>query len=226
MTSYGQFCPVAKATEIIGEKWTLLILRELLMGTSRFNDFQRAMSRISPTVLNKRLKQLEDKGVVVKKRLSGQKGFEYRLSAMGRELEPLIEQVAVWGQRWARGQMSDDELDVELLMWDIHRRIRTDRLPGGETVLAFNFNDLDKYRKWWLVVSPDDVDLCTEDPGKDIDLYLSSDLRSMVEVWLGDVDLKSSMRAGRIVVVGAKALERNMEDWFGLGSYAHIKTAE
>ena len=223
MTSYGQFCPVSKATEIIGEKWTLLILRELLMGTSRFNDFQRSMSRISPTVLNKRLKQLEEKGVVLKKRLSGQKGFEYRLTAMGKELEPLIEQVAIWGQRWARGQMSDDELDVELLMWDIHRRIQTDSLPDGETVLSFNFSDLDKYRKWWLVISRQDVDLCTEDPGKDIDLYVSSDLRTMVEVWQGDKDLKATLRDERIQVVGSNVLIRNIEDWIGLCTYADVR---
>ena len=226
MMSYGQFCPVSKATEIIGEKWTLLILRELLMGTSRFNDFQRSMSRISPTVLNKRLKQLEEKGVVLKKRLSGQKGFEYRLTAMGKELEPLIEQVAIWGQRWARGQMSDDELDVEGLMWDIHRRIQTDSLPDGETVLSFYFSDLDKYRKWWLVVSRDDVDLCTEDTGKDVDLYISSDLRTMVEVWLGDRDLKAMLRNERINAVGSKVLIRSMEDWFGLGVFADVRPAE
>ncbi len=223
MTSYGQFCPVSKATEIIGEKWTLLILRELLLGTSRFSDFQRSMSRISPTVLNKRLKQLEETGIVLKKRLSGQKGFEYRLTAMGKELEPIIEQVAIWGQRWARGQMSDDELDIELLMWDIHRRIQTDSLPDGETVLSFNFSDLDKYRKWWLVISRQDVDLCTEDPGKDIDLYISSDLRTMVEVWQGDKDLKATLRDERIQVVGSNVLIRNIEDWIGLCTYADVR---
>ena len=226
MTAYGQFCPVSKATEIIGEKWTMLILRELLMGTCRFNEFQRSMSRISPTILNKRLKQLEGKGIVLKKRLSGQKGFEYRLTAMGKELEPIIEQVAIWGQRWARGQMSDDELDVELLMWDIHRRIQVDSLPDGETVLSFNFADLDKYKKWWLVISRGDVDLCTEDPGKDVDLFISSDLRTMVEVWQGDVDLKATMGDERIQAVGSKVLVRSMADWFGLCEYANVRPAE
>jgi len=226
MTSYGQFCPISKATEIIGEKWTLLILRELLLGTSRFSDFQRSMSRISPTVLNKRLKMLEEKGIVLKKRLSGQKGFEYRLTAMGMELEPIIEHLATWGQRWARGQMSDDELDVELLMWDIHRRINLDSLPDAETVLSFNFDDLEKYKKWWMIMSRDDVDLCTENPGKDVDLYISSDLRTMVEVWQGDKDLRASLREEHIVAVGSKGLIRTMEDWFGLCSFAGVRPAE
>ena len=226
MTSYGQFCPVAKATEIIGEKWNLLILRELLLGTSRFNDFQRSMSRISPTVLNKRLKHLEDTGIIIKKRLSGQKGYEYRLTPMGRELEPVVEDVAIWGQKWARGQMTDEELDVELLMWDIHRRIETKSLPDGETVLAFAFSDLDKYKSWWLVISRDDVDLCTQDPGKDVDLYISTDLRTMVEVWQGDTDLKTALTEERILATGSTRLIRSMADWFGLCVYADVRPAQ
>ena len=224
MTAYGQFCPVAKATEIVGEKWTLLILRELLMGTHRFNDFQRSMSRISPTVLTKRLKLLEDKGIVTRKRISGQKGHEYRLTPMGRELEPLVEQLAVWGQRWARGQMSDDELDVELLMWDIQRRIDTGNLPDGETVIAFMFSDLDKYKNWWLVIDGEDVDLCTEDAGKDIDLYLASDLRTMIEVWQGDTPLRDALGVERILATGATRLRRTLPDWFALCCYAGVKS--
>ncbi len=226
MTSYGQFCPVSKATEIIGEKWTLLIMRELLLGTCRFNDFQRSMSRISPTVLNKRLKFLEEMGIILKKRISGQKGFEYRLTAMGKELEPVVEQVAIWGQRWARGQMADEELDVELLMWDIHRNIKKDSLPDGETVLSFTFNDLERYKHWWLVIARDDVDLCTEDPGKDVDLYIASNVRTMVEVWQGDTDLKAALRHKRILATGSKHLVRSMTDWFSLCSYAGVRPAQ
>ena len=119
MPEYGQFCPVAKASDIIGERWTVLILRELLLGTTRYNDFQRSLSRISPTLLSKRLKMLEEKGLIVRKRSPGAKSHEYHLTACGRELEPMIEHLAVWGMRWARGQMTDIELDVEFLMWDL-----------------------------------------------------------------------------------------------------------
>jgi DNA-binding HxlR family transcriptional regulator len=223
MTSYGQFCPVAKATEIVGEKWTMLILRELLLGTCRFNDFQRSLSRMSPTILAKRLKHLEERGVIVRKQLSGQKGYEYRLTPAGKELEPLIETLAVWGMRWARGQMSDDELDVELLMWDIHRRILTQHLPDGQTVLCFSFSDLDKHKTWWLVIDGDDVDLCTEDTGKDVDLYVSTELRTMVEIWEGDADLKMAIRDDRVTAIGDKPLIRSMPDWFGLCSFADIR---
>jgi len=216
---------VAKATEIVGDKWTMLILRELLLGTYRFNDFQRSMSRISPTVLNSRLKMLEDKGVIIKKRQSGMKGHEYRLTPMGRELEPVVDGLSIWGMKWARGQMSDDELDVELLMWDIRRRIDTKSLPDGETVLCFSFTDLDNYKSWWLVFDGDDVDLCTEDTGKDVDLYVSSDLRTMIEVWEGDRSLRSALRGELINVVGTRHLARSMHDWFALCSHAHIRPA-
>jgi DNA-binding HxlR family transcriptional regulator len=225
MTEYGQFCPVAKATEVIGEKWTLLILRELLMGTCRFNDFQRAISRISPTLLTKRLKQLEERGIILRKKVSGQKGYEYRLTAAGKELSPLIEHLAVWGMRWARGQLTDDELDVEFLMWDVRRRLVTDSLPGGETVLCFIFEELAKYKTWWLVVYDDNVDLCTRDPGKDVDLYIKTTVRTLVEVWEGDLDLAGAMRDELITTHGVRQLARAMPDWFGLCAYAEIRPA-
>ena len=225
MTGYGQFCPVAKATEVVGDKWTMLIMRELLLGTCRFSEFQRSMSRISPTVLNKRLRMLEDKGVIIKKPISGQRGCEYRLTPAGRELEPMIDSLAVWGMRWARGQMTDDDLDVEFLMWDIRRRIDTKSLPDGEIVLCFIFNDLDKYKTWWLVIDGDDVDLCTQDTGKDVDLYVTSTLRTMIEIWEGDTDLRAAMRDDRVIAMGARHLIRSMSDWFGLCAHAHVRPA-
>lgn len=225
MAAYGQFCPVAKTMEIIGERWTLLILRELLSGTSRFNDFHRGLSKISPTILAKRLKHLEKNGLVVRRRLSGQKGFEYRLTRAGKELEPLVEQAAIWGMRWARGRMTDDELDVELLMSDVRRRIRTDALPDGETVLCFTFRDLDEFKTWWLIIDGKDVDLCTDDTGKDVDLYVTTDLRTMTEIWEGDRDLATAVDQGRVTVVGARHLVRSMADWLGFSAYRHVRPA-
>ena len=150
MAGYGQFCPVAKATEVIGEKWTLLVLRELLLGTTRFNDFQRAISRMSPTLLAKRLRHLEECRHHHSQETSGQKGYEYRLTAAGKELAPLIEVLAVWGMRWAREQLTDDELDVEFLMRELQRRLQTEHLPDGETVICLMFDELTKHKTWWL----------------------------------------------------------------------------
>jgi DNA-binding HxlR family transcriptional regulator len=226
MAGYGQFCPVAKATEVIGEKWTVLVLRELLLGTTRFNDFQRAISRMSPTLLAKRLRHLEECGIVIRKKLSGQKGYEYRLTAAGKELGPLIEVLAVWGMRWARGQLTDDELDVEFLMRELQRRLQTEHLPDGETVICLMFDKLTKHKSWWLLVEDDVVDLCTEDPGKDVDLYISSRVRTLVEVWEGDLDMRTALRNGSIKTQGSHHLIRTMPDWFGVCLYKEVRRGD
>lgn len=148
MTDYGQFCPVAKATELLGERWMILVLRELLLGSHRYSEFQRALSRISPSLLTKRLKQLEAAGIIIRKAQHNRKGYDYFLTPAGKELAPIVKHLATWGMRWARGQLNDDELDVEFLMWDIQRRLQTDMLPDGETVFCFIFDDLSKFKNW------------------------------------------------------------------------------
>jgi len=222
MMKYGQFCPLAKATELIGEKWTLLVLRELFLGTTRFNDFQRAMSRMSPTLLAKRLRHLEECGIIIRKKLSGQRGYEYRLTGAGKELSPLIEVLAVWGMRWARGQLTNDELDVEFLMLELQRRLQTEHLPDGETVICFTFDELTKHKTWWLLVDNDVVDLCTEDPGKDVDLYINSSVRTYVDVWSGDLNIHTELSKGSIKAHGLNHLIRTMPDWLGVSLYKDV----
>ena len=226
MAEYGQFCPVAKASDIIGERWTVLILRELLLGSKRYNEFLHGLSRISPTLLSKRLKTLEEKGLIVRKRPPGQKNHEYYLTACGRELEPLIEHLAVWGMRWARGQLADSELDVEFLMVDLQRRLQTDHLPDGETVLCFTFNELETFKTWWMVACENEVDLCTENPGKEVDLYINSGVRDMVKVWRGDLALRKALREKLVRTQGNRHLIRTMPDWLGICLYADIKPAQ
>jgi DNA-binding HxlR family transcriptional regulator len=203
----------------------VLILRELLLGSTRYSELQRALSRISPTLLSKRLKMLECKGLLVKKRASGQRSAGYHLTPCGRELQPLIESLAVWGMRWARGRMSDDELDVEFLMWDLQRRLKTDRLPDGETVLCFHFDELQKHKTWWMVANGGDVDLCTENPGREVDLYINSSVRILVEIWHGDISLEQARRDQGLRVHGQARLARSMKDWLGISPFSGIKPA-
>jgi DNA-binding HxlR family transcriptional regulator len=226
MTGYGQFCPVAKATELIGEKWTLLVLRELLLGTTRFNDFQRALSRMSPTLLVRRLRQLEDCGIIIRKKLSGQRGYESRLTAAGKELSPLVEVLAVWGMRWARSQLTDDELDVEFLMRELQRRLHTQHLPDGQIVICITFDELKVHKTWWLLVDGNVVDLCTEDPGKEVDLYINSSVRTIVEVWEGDLDIRAALRSKSIKAHGMRHLIRTMPDWFGVCMYKDVQRGD
>jgi len=226
MVDYGQFCPVAKATELIGERWTILIIRELVLGTHRFSDFQRALSRISPALLTKRLKDLEKAGIIVKKAQQGRRGYQYFLTPAGRQLSPIIEHLATWGMRWARGQLTDSELDIEFLMWEIQRRLDTGALPDGETVLCFIFEELTQFKSWWIVINGDDVDLCTKNPGKDVDLYINSTVRTMVEIWEGEIGLKTAQRKNLLKTNGNRQLVRTLTDWFGICLYADVKRGD
>lgn len=222
---YGQFCPVSKAAEILGEKWTLLIIRELLQGATRFSQIQRSLARISPTLLNKRLDTLQHYGVIVRRRMAEKRGTEYQLTEAGRELYPIILQTAEWGMRWARGNMSDDELDVDLLMSDIQRRIDPEKLPGGQTVIKFLFTDLDRYGSWWIKVNDGEVDLCTENPGTEVDIHITSDLRTLTEVWMGDLSINKAKTSRKLKIVGPSAWLKNISSWLGLHRYAHIRPA-
>ena len=226
MVDYGQFCPVAKATELIGERWTILIIRELVLGTHRFSDFQRALSRISPSLLTKRLKDLEKAGIIIRKTQQGRRGYQYFLTPAGRQLAPVIEHLATWGMRWARSQLADDELDIEFLMWEIQRRLDTDALPDGETVLCFIFEELTLFKSWWVVVNDNGVDLCTKNPGKDVDLYISSTVRTMVEIWEGKLGLTLALRKQLVKTNGNRLLIKTLPEWFGICLYADIKPGD
>ena len=226
MLEYGQFCPVSKAAEILGEKWTLLIIRELLLGATRFNQIQRAMSKISPTILNKRLDTLCKHGLIIRKRIPEQRGYEYQLTEAGRELYPIVLQTAEWGMRWARGQMTDKELDVQLLMGDVQRRINPAKLPGGQTVIKFVFTDLDQYNQWWVKVDNNEVDLCTENPGNEVDVYVICDLKSMTEVWMGDLSIKKAQLDNRLRIEGASVYLKDIRSWLGLHLLAEIRPSQ
>lgn len=219
----GSLCPAVKAADMIGDKWILLILRELFLGANRYNAFQRALPRISPTVLSKRLKQMEEDGLLIKKTIAGEKATEYRLTKCGRELAPLVNYMSKWGLRWARRRMNEEDLDVGCFMWDFHRSLNTAELPDGETVFSIAFSDLDAHSKWWLVAKGDVVDLCTDDPGKEIDLYISSTLPALAEVWMGDTEVSSAIKADDVMLTGPAYLTRTASQWFPKSRYADVR---
>jgi len=223
---YGQFCPVAKAMSLLGEKWSMLILRELHMGGTRFNELQRGLSLISPTVLTKRLNELADAELIVRKKISGQRGYEYFLTQAGKETLPMLKTIGEWGMRWARGDLRETDLDVELLMLYLQRSIKTDYLPGDQSVIKFEFTDLNKLNSWWLLVKGCNVDICLENPGKDVDVYFTTDLRTMVKCWMGDETYKTAIYEKRLKLVGPSALTRNIQDWLADSIFAGIAPAQ
>ncbi|MEP3279237.1 MAG: helix-turn-helix domain-containing protein [Stappiaceae bacterium] len=222
MTKYGQFCPIAKSTEILGDSWSLLIVREMLLGNNRFSTLQKGMPKISPTVLNTRLKQLEQQGVITKRAISGQRGHAYHLTPAGKELAPVVEALAFWGMRWARETMEDDDLDVAFLMFDIQRNLVLDELPGGETVLCFQFPDQKEFGKWWIVCNGDEPDLCYQDPGKDVTVYITAKSRDLIGIWMGDIPLAKALENDQVSLLGETLVCKRFSKWFPLSSAAGV----
>ena len=226
--SYKQFCPVAMAAEVLCSRWTLVLLRELVAGSTRFNDLRRGVPRMSPALLSKRLKDLEAANVIERTAVPDDpEVFEYRLTASGRDLRAVIEAVGIWGQRWVSSDLSLDNLDVGLLMWDMRRNLNTDPMPRTKSTVQLTFSDVEPARrKWWLVIEPDqEVDLCSVDPGYDVDLFVSVDLRTMTEIWMGISTVKSMVAKNRINLVGKRELEDKMQQWLGLSPFAPVQRA-
>ena len=222
---YGQFCPIAKATEILGEKWTILIIREILLGGRRFNEIQRGLGDISPALLTSRLKSLEQQGMVVRRKLQGQKGYEYYPTEACSELLPVLVTLGEWGLCWARHTILDADFDVEFLMFYLERSIDPAKLIGDESVIRFQFTDLTEQKNWWLLVQGEKVDLCLKDPGKDINVYFTCAVRTMHDVWMGDRSYREAIKSGDLIVQGEPALTRNISAWLKPSVFATSKRA-
>jgi len=219
--SYKQFCPVAMAAEILCTRWTIVLLREMFAGSTRFNDLRRGVPRMSPALLSQRLKELECAGIV--RRDASQ---EYRLTEAGLELRPVIEAFGIWGQRWVESDLSLEHLDAQLLMWDMRRNLDPTPLPPARSVILFSYPELpEARRRWWLVVDPDlGVDLCSIDPGFDVDLYVSADLRAMTAIWMGYETLHNAIERQKLIVTGDQRIADHMQRWLGLSPFAkHAK---
>lgn len=221
MKGYGQFCPLALAAEIVCERWTLLVLRELMLGGRRFNDIHRGVPRMSPALLSRRLRTLQAAGLVTRSR-AGRRA-EYALSEAGAALAPTIESLALWGKRWLPATLSAVRADPDLVMWDLHRRLRLERMPAGRTVIRFEFTDQPPGRRLrWIVGGGGEVALCITDPGLEVDLYVTTDSRTATLVWYGDMPLGRALDAGTIDLHGPPGLCRAFPGWLGLNLLAGV----
>jgi DNA-binding HxlR family transcriptional regulator len=223
--SYGQFCPVAMAAEIVCSRWTALVVRELLCGSTRFNDLRRGVPLMSPTLLSKRLKELEEAGVI-EAVPTGQPGiFEYKLTEAGQELRPVVMSLGLWGQRWIESTLSLKNLDPSLLMWDMRRSLDPTPLPPRRCTINFLFPEIKSAKRtWWLVIEPGKVDLCATNPGFEVDLFVRSSLKSMTAVWMGLTTVKREIDASQISLIGDEKLAQSMQQWLGLSPFAKEKS--
>jgi DNA-binding HxlR family transcriptional regulator len=218
---YKQFCPLAMAAEVLCTRWTMVLMRELMAGSTRFNDLRRGVPKMSPTLLSQRLKDLEQAGIVQRRALQSEKGvFEYRLTEAGQDIGPVVEAMGFWGQKWVESELSLKNLDPSLLMWDMRRNLNPEPLPKTRTVIQFLYSDLPPTKShWWLVIEPaGDVDLCWSDPGFDIDLYVTTDLRTMTAIWMGLTTVERERR--KIEFSGARSIASSMQVWLGLSPFA------
>lgn len=217
-SQYGQFCPVAVASEIFAERWTPIVLRELILGSTRFNDIHRGVPRMSRALLARRLRGLERVGVLKR----GGEG-DYRLTPAGAEFKEVIVRLGEWGQRWT-SRVDREHLDSVLLMWDLRRRIAQDRLPEERVTVRFDYRGVPaRQRKtFWLVLQRSDVDVCTKDPGFEVELFIDAELSAFTRVWLGDQTFAQAQLSGSIRLSGERRWTRAFPSWLLLSSLAEV----
>lgn len=224
MSTYGQFCPVAKAAEIFAERWTPLILRELLCGSHRFGELERGLPRISRSLLTQRLRTLEDVGLVERRTGPGGRTPEYHLTQAGQDLFDVIVRLGEWSHRWFNPLLDMDDLDPQLLMWDIHRRLNHDRLPAQQVVVQFDFRGA-RAGSYWLVLEPGAPSVCWEPPGFEVDLIVGVDTLALHRVWLGHQSLANALRSGDVVLDGPRELTSAFPEWLALSIFAGVEPA-
>lgn len=212
MKPYGQFCPLVQATQLLCERWTLIVVRELIAGSTRFNQLKRGVPLMSPTLLSLRLRQLAEAGVI---EITGNKGnYSYSLSSAGLELRPVIELLGAWGHRWARSNLNKGDLDAGLLMWDMRRTVDPSVFPTRRIVVQFEYPDAIKgERDWWLVSENSEIDLCLTNPGYDIDIVIKCSLKTMTEIWICQMSFREAVKKGEIKVQGDLKLTGKLQDW-------------
>lgn len=220
MYDYEEFCPISKTASIIGERWTIQIIREMHFGVTRFSEFERYLPRISPSLLNSRLRSLEDNGILVRKKIREKKGYEYLLTPSGKALLPVILEMGKWGVGFVYDSLGDNELNAERLVRDISLTINPQHLPAGDTVVRFLFTDLKDFPYWYIKVHEQNVELCDCVPDNEVDVYFTSTLRTLTEVWMGNQGLYRAMEDGDLEVMGDGVYTKHLSKWLGLNIYA------
>jgi DNA-binding HxlR family transcriptional regulator len=214
MMHYGQFCPIAKAAEIVAERWTPLVVHELLAGSTRFNDIRRGVPLMSQTLLAQRLRELERVGIV-ERRGEGKRAHEYHLTEAGVALGPVIRALGEWGVQYAQDPLEEGDLDVTVLVWNIRRRVDPSVFSERRVTVYFEFTDVPKKKsQWWIVNDRGNVDLCPTDPGFPVDIYITTDIRTMIAIWFGKLAWDAAVRSGRVEVIGSRELRERLRAWF------------
>jgi DNA-binding HxlR family transcriptional regulator len=221
MFSYGQYCPVAKAAELLAERWTPLILRELLSGSQHFNELERGLPGIPRSLLTSRLRRLEQAGVITRQVASRGHATEYRLTPAGQQLRGVVEALGNWGAQWAFGDPLPEELDPSLLLWKMKQRVNLHQLPKPRIVVQFDVCG-QRTGSYWFVMEPTEVSVCLQPPGFEIDVLVTADIAALYRVWLGRMTLAEALHEGLIELDGTTPLVRAFPGWFALSPFASV----
>ncbi|HEX6033785.1 MAG TPA: helix-turn-helix domain-containing protein [Anaerolineales bacterium] len=225
MTKYGQYCPVARSVEILGDRWTLLIVRDLLDGRDHFNDLERGLPGIPRAVLADRLRRLQSAGLLERQVESSRRRTRYQLTQAGKELSPVIDALTRWGARWAFGEPDTSELDPILLLWWMRDRVYLDRLPRRRVVVEFAFQGPRRYT-YWLILQPTDVSICLTHPGFEVDVHVTAELATLYKVWLGRMTFMEALREQLVDLDAPPSLARSFTRWFAWSPAAEVVRAE
>jgi DNA-binding HxlR family transcriptional regulator len=219
---YGQYCPVAVATEVIGDRWTPLIVRELVLGSTRFNEIQRGIPRVSRTLLSGRLQRMERFGIIERSLADGVP--HYTLTAAGEELGDVLRSLGEWAVRWSFGDPRPEQADPFLLLWRMRQRVRHDRVPAQRITIQFDFTKPRPARAW-MVLDHDDATVCIQDPGYDVDLWVSADTMALERVWMGRTTLAAAVQDELVRFEGPPRHARNFRHWFAWSPFHDVVAA-
>ena len=220
MYDYEEACPVSKAASVLCERWTLQIIREMLLGASRFSELQKYLPKLSPTLLNSRLRMLEQQGLILKKKIPEKKGSEYQLTPSGQAILPILQELGKWGMRYAFDSMNPDELNISVLVRDFAVALNMDQLPGGDITVQFNVMSGDELARKFIMVRNRVAQVCDDNLGTEVDLYLTADLETYGRIWYGEITIVNAMQQGLLKVMGNNFLQNNLSKWLGTSQFA------
>jgi len=220
MFDYGEACPISRATSVLCERWTLQLIREMLLGASRFSEFQTYLPKISPSLLNSRLRMLEAEGLVIRKRIAEKRGYEYLLTPAGLSLRPVLSELGKWGMQWVFDSMNDEQLNVSTIVRDFAFALDPTQLPAGETTIQFKISAADATSSKFVLVRDGNAQVCDENLGHEVDVYVTATLQDLYNIWFGEISIPAARDCGRLKVTGMPAYTKNLGKWLRTSQFA------
>lgn len=220
MYDYAEACPISKAASVLCERWTLQIIREMFMGATRFSEFQKYLPRMSPTLLNSRLQTLEAQGIILRKRVPEKKGFEYQLTPAGNALKPVLGELGKWGMNWVFDSMEGDQLNIAVIVRDFAFAMDTQQLPSGQSVIQFNVQSESEAARKFIMVRDGTAQSCDDNLGNEVDVYLGADLKTLYQIWYGEVGVTAACEKKLLKVVGPPVYTNSINRWLRTSQFA------